>query len=314
MLIAGYAVAITLYLILLLFQRALMHEIAVLKIGELNQNSFRNDFYISTITEHLKYNHTRIEKPHKHNFYATMLFTKGSGIHEIDFNSYEVRPGSIFLLAPGQTHSWVLSEDVEGYIFFHTQAFLDLFYVREVLREYPIFRRAYYNNGFLLEGSFLEEVSLLFRRILKEHSEQQWKQDLLLSSLITQLHIELNRFVLALNIDSPLHNGQYNLLFQAFEDFLEHHFKEEKSATFYAEQLHITPKHLNRICQALVETTTSSLIADRVVLEAKRLLIYTGKSVAEIALFLGYDDYSYFSKLFKKKVGETPKQFVKRYE
>lgn len=154
----------------------------------------------------------------------------------------------------------------------------------------------------------------MFRRILKEHSEQQWKQDLLLSSLITQLHIELNRFVLALNIDSPLHNGQYNLLFQAFEDFLEHHFKEEKSATFYAEQLHITPKHLNRICQALVETTTSSLIADRVVLEAKRLLIYTGKSVAEIALFLGYDDYSYFSKLFKKKVGETPKQFVKRYE
>jgi len=62
-----------------------------------------------------------------------------------------------------------------------------------------------------------------------------------------------------------------------------------------------------------VDKTTTDIIIDRVILEAKRMLIYTGKSFSEIGSMLGYDDYSYFSKVFKKKVGYTPKEFLKKY-
>lgn len=67
---------------------------------------------------HLKSSHKHIEKPHRHDFYVTVLFTHGSGVHEIDFQSYDVQPGSLFFLSPGQIHSWELSDDTEGYIFF----------------------------------------------------------------------------------------------------------------------------------------------------------------------------------------------------
>ena len=80
------------------------------------------EFYVNTISSHLKTSHLHINKPHKHDFFAAFLFTKGSGKHEIDFNSYEVKPGAVFLLSPGQTHNWQLSGDAEGIIFFHSQA------------------------------------------------------------------------------------------------------------------------------------------------------------------------------------------------
>ncbi len=291
-----------------------MDRIAILKIDELNENNFGNDFYANTIPNHLISNHSRIEKPHKHNFYATMLFTRGSGVHEVDFSVYDVRPGSVFLLAPGQTHSWELSEDIDGFIFFHTQEFFDMVFVRERIREYPIYTSVYHSSAIYITGNFLQHITQLFEQILMEYKNTQWKKHQLILNIASQLYIELNRFAIA-ETDFPIaHYSQYNFRFLEFEDLLETHFLTVKSPAQYADWLHITPKHLNRITRSLVNKTTTDIVLERVVLEAKRMLIYTGKSFNEIASVLGYEDYSYFSKLFKKRSGETPRDFLKRYE
>ena len=67
------------------------------------------------------------------------------------------------------------------------------------------------------------------------------------------------------------------------------------------------------ISWTLIGKSTSDLIIERVLLEAKRLLIHSENNFAEIALLLGYEDYSYFSRLFKNKCGESPSNFRKRY-
>lgn len=291
-----------------------MREIAILNIDELNQNNIQENFYSNTLTAHLKENHARIEKPHRHNFYAVFLFTEGTGVHEIDFNRYEVLPGSVFLLAPGQTHSWELSEDAEGFVFFHTQEFIDLFYVREFLREYPIFRTSLYGNRIALSDVFYQTVYSLFTTIEEESKTMLWKKDSLVASTILQLYILLNRYVLQLGGDVKSQGSAYGVLLQRLEDLVDLHYKEHKSASFYAEKMAITTKHLNRVCMELVGKTTTTIILDRVVLEAKRQLLYTAKSFSGISMDLGYEDYSYFSRVFKKMVGETPKQFLKRYE
>ena len=72
----------------------------------------------------------------------------------------------------------------------------------------------------------------------------------------------------------------------------------------------ISEKHLNRICKECLNKTTSDLIMDRIMLEAKRMLVHSTKSVPEIAEQLGYLDSSYFSRLFKKKCGKTPIEFA----
>jgi AraC family transcriptional activator of pobA len=68
-------------------------------------------------------------------------------------------------------------------------------------------------------------------------------------------------------------------------------------------------KHLNRICNEILKKTTTEVIIHRVVLEAKRMLMNKNLTVNEVATKLGYDDYSYFVRLFKKNTGMTPKTF-----
>ncbi|RYD85144.1 MAG: AraC family transcriptional regulator, partial [Sphingobacteriales bacterium] len=107
-------------------------------------------------------------------------------------------------------------------------------------------------------------------------------------------------------------NAYYNK-FRKFEALADRHFREEKSPAHYASLLAMTPRHLNRITQAVTGKTATDVILDRVLLEAKKELVLQRDSFANIAANLGYDDYAYFSRLFKNKAGETPSEFLNRY-
>jgi AraC-like DNA-binding protein len=102
--------------------------------------------------------------------------------------------------------------------------------------------------------------------------------------------------------------------YQEFETLLEQHFTKEKSIAFYAFLLNISSKHLNRITQTVVQKTATDLLTERVILEAKRMLMYLDESLVEIAFRLGYEEYSYFVRVFRKTSGMTPTQFIKKYK
>jgi len=77
--------------------------------------------------------------------------------------------------------------------------------------------------------------------------------------------------------------------------------------------MHVSEKHLNRICKTCLDKTLSQLIIDRIVLEAKRRLAFAKSSVSQIADELGYSNNSYFIRLFKKKTGKTPVEFMQNF-
>src|SRR5688572_5483594 len=116
-----------------------MKKTGVLKIGQFHSNENPEEFYANTLGVHLRTRHKDISVPHRHDFYLTVLFTKGTGTHEIDFTSYAVKPGALFFLNPGQTHHWELSDDTDGYIFFHTQSFYDLQYSHSRVADFPFY-------------------------------------------------------------------------------------------------------------------------------------------------------------------------------
>jgi AraC family transcriptional regulator, transcriptional activator of pobA len=96
---------------------------------------------------------------------------------------------------------------------------------------------------------------------------------------------------------------------RSFEKLIETHYKDYKSVKDFADKLNITPNYLNAICTKTIGRTAGEIIRDRVILEAKRLLLHSSMSVCEMAYHLGYDDCSYFIRVFKKDVGSTPEQF-----
>ena len=88
----------------------------VLDIDQFNNSKVLNDVYVNSFSQHISLNRDLINKPHSHNFYLCVLFTEGTGTHEIDFNSYAIHPGKVFFLKPGQTHFWKFEKET-GFFF-----------------------------------------------------------------------------------------------------------------------------------------------------------------------------------------------------
>ncbi len=292
-----------------------MNPISVLHIDLFQAGKNTSDFYFNTMKNHLVVGHNHIEKPHRHDFYATVLFTNGEGVHEIDFQRYGVSEGSLFFLSPGQIHSWELSEDIEGYIFFCSQEFYEMHYVNQKLRNFPFFGSVSFPRKLQLEASELEKNISLFQELEKEYQSRNIMKEGLILSLMSRIFINATRlFSRDFDMSASSAGPSYFKHYQDFENLIEQHFTEQKSIACYASLLGVSPKHLNRIVQTVVQKTATEVITERTVLEAKRMLMYLDESLVEIAFRLGYEEYSYFVRVFRKSSGMTPTQFMRKYK
>lgn len=290
-----------------------MLTLPVLDINTFNQNSPSGKFYANRFSNHLSTHHHAITEPHKHNFYLSVLFTSGHGTHEIDFQSYPVKPGSLFVLSPGQTHSWELSDDIEGIIFFHDEPFYDLHYASSKLKNFPFYYSLQNSRCIYLEKKSMKPFHQLYEMVLEEHLDNALLGHHKIKSLIDIIYIELSRLYINENKGEYTKTGSYTVLLNRFEYLINENYKTVKSPSQYASIMNISTRHLNRICKELLNKTSSDIINERVLLEAKRMLLHTKGTVAIVADNLGFNDYSYFSRLFKEKCNETPTEFQKRY-
>jgi AraC-like DNA-binding protein len=268
------------------------------------------EFYSNILEKHVA-SHTFTNLPHKHDFYLVMLITQGSGTHEIDFTTYKVSPGSVFIMKPGQMHYWKLSKDIRGYVFFHSKSFFEEGFTGIQLRDYPFYRSFQYSPYTKLSLTATKELEVRMKEI-----NEEVKQHKVFKMQSVQLLMSLAYISISRHYKAKQSSGKETYLSKAieFEASIDNNFKELRSASDYASLLNISEKHLNRITRVCFNKTSTQLIAERIVLEAKRLLIHTGQQVTQVAYELGYNDKSYFVRFFKKNAGETPLSFLQRYK
>jgi AraC-like DNA-binding protein len=87
---------------------------------------------------------------------------------------------------------------------------------------------------------------------------------------------------------------------------VENTFLAHQPVTYYSEHLHVSLRKLNAVCQKYHGATCSGVLHDRIILEAKKLLVHTDKSVKEVMFALNFKDAAYFNRFFKKHTGTTP--------
>lgn len=97
----------------------------------------------------------------------------------------------------------------------------------------------------------------------------------------------------------------YDLLCR-YRELMEHNFRTEKSLKFFAAKLGVSTQRLNQACRARAYKTPSELLHERIIVEAKRYLIYMGMTVAQAGYELGFEDPAYFSRFFSQRVGQPP--------
>jgi AraC family transcriptional activator of pobA len=268
------------------------------------------DFYANTFSDHLR-NHHFIQKVHKHDFYITVLFTKGTGTHEIDFSTYAVKPGRVFFLSPGQIHNWKFSNNIEGMIFFHSAAFFELHIAGKNMHDFAFFNSI--NNLPYVDADkkVVQQLLVNMGQMTREYYERNilWAEKC--AALILMTYAEFARVYKPAK-KLTLQTG-YLEKFRKFESLVDVSYKQIRSPFAYAEMMHMTEKHLNRICRQCINKTTGDVITERVLLEAKRLFTHKSATVSGVADELGFEDKAYFSRLFKKWEGLKPMEFIKKH-
>jgi AraC family transcriptional regulator, transcriptional activator of pobA len=270
----------------------------------INEPTNRTEFEIMRFDE---MDEPEVDDIHKHTFYEILWTEKGISKQTIDYKEYEVLPNSLFFISPNQVHQFEEWKPLKGGTILFTEDFFLLNHNnKDKLFELSFLDNFYANPCIQLDKRSFEDIKQTIDLITNEQKRTDKNQS------ITQslLHILLAQVQRCIDIETekPV-SKKYLILFKQFKNLLDKHFAENKTTSFFAQQLHITAHHLNLITKEVSGKTASEVIRARSILEAKRLLTFTDKTVSEIAFELNYTDSSYFAKSFKAETTLTPIAF-----
>jgi AraC-like DNA-binding protein len=270
------------------------------------------DFIISRFGRYLGQRNYLL-KPHGHSFYHLVFFTVGAGKQAIDFTSFPVKPGQIYFMNPGQVHSWQFSGEVDGYIVNFSESFFDSFFKEpNYLERFSFFSGLAEDHVIHLTGQSIKEVTELFERLLIELNPVKDYATEMIRTLLLQLFITVTRQLEPVKRKQLSKPGFTTL--RNFQKLVNENYIKLKLPSEYAARLYVTPNYLNALCKDLLGKSAGEIIRDRIVLEARRLLVNADISISEIAMQLNFEDNSYFTKFFKRYVGKTPEEFRRQYQ
>lgn len=269
----------------------------------------KDDIIIEPFGAYLE-RHPNLLIPHRHSFYHIVLFTSGKGFHTIDFEQFPVKKGQVYFMIPGQVHGWQFEKDVDGYVLNFSETFISSFLRNDQYAEqFPFLEGIAGNSVIDLSPAAAKKATELLHAILVEGEQKESLFKDLQKLKLLELFILINRNIVKPATGPAARNN--DLMIRNFRKLVAQHYATLKLPKEYAALLYITPNHLNALCNDLLGKPAGEVIRDRILLEAKRLLINADMSISEIAWQLNFADNSYFTKFFKKQTGITPEVFRK---
>lgn len=227
----------------------------------------------------------------------------------IDVTPRRMGPSSIMVLRPGHVISQCReSDDFEGfYIVVQEEKLNELLPSLHYVVPYSI----HYNANPIIEitQDELEAQTLIYEMLQRQiNFEYRIYNNLALCSLCEVLFYN-TLGIYASRINTTSHFSRREELLTSFIELIEKHFRSERTVSFYAEKLFVTPKHLSAVLKEISGKTAGEWIDYRVILEAKLLLRTTGMNIQEISLALNFSNQSFFGKYFKHLTGISPRDY-----
>lgn len=245
---------------------------------------------------------------HSHSYYQIIWFFEDGGTHTIDFKTYEIKKNMILFISKDHIHMFDDNLQVKGWLIHFNESFF-MHNDVDIFLKYNIFN-SQTTPCYTIDEHTIEitkcYIELMRKELLKKHLFGN--EDIIRFSLKSLL-IYLERIQQKTADKQLLFNNHYELQFAKYKELIEENYKKGFSVTEYANLLSISTKTLNTITKEITQKSASQLIAERVILEAKRLLKFTTLQIGEVAFKIGFEDASYFVKYFKRFVGTSPKAY-----
>jgi len=279
-----------------------------------NQALMYNDipmpFVIKTMQE-MDVNSTGLaDPPHRHKYYSIIWSINATGKHIIDFREYPIHPNDIFFVSPEQVHQVITDANPDGFVILFTPEFLEKNSIR---------------NDFIANLKLFQKIDETPPLSLKENMTSTLKT--FADQMMTAFHsgsdmafesigAYLKLFLIECNGHCSLFPGSNTqsievgkTLVKSFKNIVETHYTIWHQVKEYADNLNVTPNYLNEVIKSATQISAKDFIQNRIILEAKRILVFTEKSGKEIGFDLGFDDPSHFSKFFKSNTGQSLQEF-----
>jgi AraC family transcriptional regulator, transcriptional activator of pobA len=257
-------------------------------------------------------NNSYFDHIQRNNYFTLILVTKGTGKAKVDFSEYDFGRGTLFTFYPYQPFMLSTKTNIEGFaIHFHHDFFCIHRHHKEIGCNGVLFNNIYQQPFIILSEVEQEKMLSLIHQIIEEMKVGGIQQDEVIISYLRILLIAGTRLKVEqqpLSQTTEIENKQLFVL-QNLKDAIEENFKLKHSAGEYALLLNLSSNALAKITKTYFNKTISDLIAERIIIEAKRELYLTKKTIKEIAYELGYEDEYYFSRFFKVNAEVSPQLY-----
>lgn len=259
-------------------------------------------------TAYIQQHKAEIEHHYQANPLYNIFLFQGKGTISIDFTDYHFSGNIVLFSSPYQLVRLITETPTKvRNLQFHGDFYCIEYHKKEVACNGLLFNNIYAEPFVQLKEEDFNEMHLLFDKLA---AELNFKDDY--SKAVIRAYLQL---VLAISSKAKIasvttpENELANHYIAEFKQLLETHFQKERQPSFYAAQLGVAANTFSKNCKTYFMRSPSEMIQERVILEAKKLIHLTRKSMKSIAAELNFDDENYFSRYFKKHTGVSPTTF-----
>lgn len=241
----------------------------------------------------------------RHNYYSIILVNAGACKLKIELATYDVLSKAIICLSPYQPYLIQSTDPIKGVVLnFHPDFFCTYKHQNEIETEGVLFHNIFDPVFFDIPDD--QPLLYLLDQMKQELAEDQIGQHQQLVSYLKIFLVSIVRMKQRQSENLNVSTNSSPRILQDLVNYLEKHYKQKHSTVDYAQMLNISTSALAKMVKKHFGKTLTNLIAERIVVEAKRELYLTSKTVKEISFLLGYKDEYYFSRFFKKHTGISP--------
>ncbi|UTW65326.1 AraC family transcriptional regulator [bacterium SCSIO 12643] len=248
------------------------------------------------------------------NYYSVIWIQEGSGCALIETEKFTYSENQIFSCTPYQPFMFQPDSVTKGVVInFHPNFFCIHKHHSEVACDGVLFNNAYQFPFIDISPSDTTTLSWIISEMEKDIQQNNLATNDAILSYLKLFLINCSRIKKSQypEVETSKEQNEEKFMVQQLKNYIETHFRTLHSPKEYADLLHITPNALTKLVKTTYNKTPSNLITERIIIEAKRELYLTNKSVEEIASELGYDDQFYFSRFFKKHTKVSPSIYRK---
>ncbi|RAP78352.1 AraC family transcriptional regulator [Paenibacillus montanisoli] len=262
-------------------------------------------------------------REHGHEFVELVYVVRGKGMHVFEGTHYEVHAGDVFIINPGETHAYEVEKDEQMEIInclfmpsFIPDALLaeleitgsmDYFYVHPFLKQ-----EVRFNHRLNLHGQDAAHVLLLLENMIREMNGRSIGHTTLIRLQLIELLVLLSRYYTLMHqqrVHPSPRQMEREMTVKRIYGYLERNYEKQITLQSLSSLFNVSIRQLNRLMQEEYNRSVFEALHEVRIERAKHLLLDTDEKVIVIATMVGYEDQSFFNRLFLRHVGCSPSQY-----